>query len=305
MIEKTLFSELETGKGFDIRVLVTKVENALSSQNVNFQKVSARDAGGNKAILYNWTGEQLPWKPPVILKTTIELQEVNGYPKMIQFGKEDSARIADFLPKPSIDIGHYWKKFVEYDKSLRSSLRILVGKIITPYKEKFTLIPLHSNGTFSETGGVLEATIKLANIADAVARTMPELDRDLLVAGALLYYIGNINTLNEIFDPTEDEVLFGKGIAAANIITETVSAMDEKTRSKINMQEVKVLCHIIISKFGNKTDAKAAVPEAVWLRYLDSAMKQAGDISLALADAEPGSIVKNKYFKGENYELQA
>lgn len=77
----------------------------------------------------------------------------------------------------------------------------------------FKTAPLTASDSYSRVAGLMEATYKLMCLANTTAETM-KLKKDLMLAAASVYYIGNVDMVNAEYHPTKDVALIGFDIAA-------------------------------------------------------------------------------------------
>jgi 3'-5' exoribonuclease len=119
-------------------------------------------------------------------------------------------------------------------------------------------------------GGLMEHTVAVADSAEATAAARPELDRDLLVAGALLHDVGKVWELasTPAFDYTNDGRLLGHILMGAMEAEKRIRAIEgfpEETR--------KQLLHLIVSHHGQREFGSPVLPvtaEALALHHLDN-----------------------------------
>jgi len=118
-------------------------------------------------------------------------------------------------------------------------------------------------------GGLAEHTISIAWLAAQMAEHYPQLNRDLLVAGALLHDVGKVFELSSeiAFDYTSEGRLLGHIVQGTMFVDNKIDAIPEfppETR--------KQLLHLILSHQGDGTMGSPVKPmtvEALVLHYLD------------------------------------
>jgi 3'-5' exoribonuclease len=137
------------------------------------------------------------------------------------------------------------------------------------FVEKFKAAPAAKQMHHAYLGGLLEHTLSMAVLADKIAGHYKGVDRDLLVAGALLHDIGKIREFR--FDSHIDYSDEGRLL---NHITIGVWMMEEKIKTIPNFSEEKALLlkHMLISHHGSRAFGSPEPPktiEAVLLNYID------------------------------------
>src|SRR3954452_6807030 len=127
-------------------------------------------------------------------------------------------------------------------------------------------------------GGLLEHTLNAIEVADAIAKFYPGLNRDLVVAGIFLHDIAKTWELcyDCAFGYTDGGQLVGHIVKSA-IWVEHKAREAEKLLGgeKIPQELVDVLQHIILSHHGEVSDgfgsAKSpATPEAIAVHYIEN-----------------------------------
>jgi 3'-5' exoribonuclease len=130
-----------------------------------------------------------------------------------------------------------------------SQIKALVDRFLADRKfvALFKKAPAAKSFHHSYIGGLLEHTLSVCRMAGTVAEQYPDLDRDLLVAGAFLHDIGKVKELRfgGLIDYTDEGRLIGH-------LSLGVSMVDEKLESLTGFpEEIGVrLKHLILSHHG-------------------------------------------------------
>ncbi len=122
-------------------------------------------------------------------------------------------------------------------------------------------------------GGLLEHVVSLMELSDMVAGHYSDIDRDLMVAGAMLHDIGKLEELSfqSEWSYTDSGQLLGhlvQGVAMIEAITSRLS----HSGLSIDRDTVLRLEHIIVSHHGTLEHGSPKVPmtlEALAFQYLD------------------------------------
>ncbi len=98
-------------------------------------------------------------------------------------------------------------------------------------------------------GGLLEHTLGMLKICDFLADSYPQINRDILFAGAFLHDIGKIEELSElpIVDYTDSGQLLGHIIIAVEWITEKSAKIPGMPKDLVNMIKHCVISHHVNS----------------------------------------------------------
>jgi 3'-5' exoribonuclease len=137
------------------------------------------------------------------------------------------------------------------------------------FLERFLDAPGGKKWHHCTIGGLAEHTVSLAKLADQVGNLYDELDRDLLVSGALLHDIGKVFELSAdtAFDYTTEGRLVGHIVEGTLFLERKLSAISEfpeETRQQ--------LFHLILSHQGDPSMGSPVKPstlEALVLHYCD------------------------------------
>ena len=180
--------------------------------------------------------------------------------------------VFDYLPSANID----------RDKSF-AELLALIDKINNPHVQSllqsifqdpaiadlFKMAPAAKNLHHACVGGLLEHTLQVTKIAHDIAAYYPNVNRDLLLAGALLHDIGKIHELSwqNNFDYTDAGRLIGHITIGVEMVTNKIMQLPEFPQDLAVM-----LKHLLLSHHGEYIFASPRRPktlEALLLNYLD------------------------------------
>jgi len=119
-------------------------------------------------------------------------------------------------------------------------------------------------------GGLLEHTLAVANICDFMSSKYKHLNRDILMAGALLHDVGKIYELSEmpINDYTDDGQMLGHIVIGCEMISAQVAQIPGFPHELASM-----IKHLIISHHGEYEYGSPKLPctaEAILLHYADN-----------------------------------
>ena len=126
-------------------------------------------------------------------------------------------------------------------------------------------IMLHSN----ELGGLIYHTLNVAEHCMLAWEHYREMDRDLLLAGALLHDVGKVDgfKVTTNIDQTESGKFLGHLVIGMDFVKRKIQAIDNFPEDLEN----KIL-HIILSHHGRKdwgSPVEPAIPEALTVHYAD------------------------------------
>ena len=196
-----------------------------------------------------------------------KLQFLADYIDLLPPGKD----VSHLLPAASKDMEEYKKKFLKLVAQIsRPPLRELLGEIFSGSRwERFIRNPAAKRFHHAYIGGLLEHSVDVAEMALAVAATVPGVDRDMVIAGALLHDIGKTEEISADigFSYTEAGHLVGHITAGALIIDAAARQVQFLSEA-----ERKSLLHIVLSHHGSRDKGSpigCATREAVIVHYAD------------------------------------
>ncbi|HVC32412.1 MAG TPA: HD domain-containing protein [Chloroflexota bacterium] len=167
-------------------------------------------------------------------------------------------------------------------KTIRPPLRDVVTAALEPDVARLAHWPAAEELHHAWLGGLLEHTLEVAKLCDAILGTIPGPDRDVAVAGALLHDVGKLDAyqVGTVFDATDEGRLFGHvltGFHRVKVACEAVHAPDDVALH---------LLHIIASHHGSLDHGAAREPytrEAIVVHYADELSAQLMEAGEAIA----------------------
>jgi 3'-5' exoribonuclease len=184
----------------------------------------------------------------------------------------ESGSASDFMPATPRDIDTMFERLVALSDSLSPAYLQALFQAFwedRAFVEKFKTAPAAKKMHHAYLGGLLEHTLSMTVLADKIAGHYSGVDRDLLVAGALLHDIGKVREFR--FDAHIDYSDEGRLL---NHITIGVQMMEDKIKTIPNFPEEKALLlkHMLVSHHGSRAFGSPEPPktiEAVLLNYID------------------------------------
>jgi 3'-5' exoribonuclease len=179
---------------------------------------------------------------------------------------------ADFVPTTKYDIGEMWAELRGYVEIFENSdLRRLVFAFLddeaigAAYREAPAAKVLHH----AWIGGLLEHVLTLVRVCVAAAPFYPEVDKDLLVTGAILHDIGKVRELSwgTTFAYTLEGQMIGHISIAQGMLREKVGTLPGFPEKLRVLVEHMILSHHGKYEFGSPK--LPMTPEAVLLSALD------------------------------------
>ncbi|BDQ03809.1 HD domain-containing protein [Ignavibacterium sp.] len=224
-----------------------------------------------------------------VVKVKGQLDEYQGAPQIkiseIRLAKEeDNVTPLDFIPRSHRDLDEMKTEFTNRIKKISNPhLNRLIKNIFSNERfEKYTTAPAGKLWHHSYISGLIEHTLEIIKICDLMCDIHPELNRDLLIAGAMLHDFGKIEELSfdSAFEYTDKGKLLGHIVIASMIVDEEIKKIkDFPEELKIN------LLHLILSHQGKLEHASPVVPktlEAITLYHADELSAKVNAYKLTL-----------------------
>lgn len=180
--------------------------------------------------------------------------------------------LADYVPRTLCDVDELWRELNRVvDSFTNMHLKALLHAFLDDEKTAAALreAPAAKGMHHAWLGGLLEHVVSLLGICDLTARHYKDLNRDLLLAGAVLHDIGKIEELHwgTSFDYTVRGQLLGHITIGIAMIESKLNAMPDFPPDLRLLVEHLVLSHHGRLEFGSPK--LPMIPEAIVLHYLD------------------------------------
>lgn len=214
--------------------------------------------------------------PGDVVAVTGHVTEYKGAPEI----RLTSLRV---LAESEFDLWEFLPVTPRNTQEMFARLQELVEDIANPYLKKlldhlfadpdrskgFTTAPAAKANHQAYLGGLLEHTLNVAELAGQVARTYPQVDKDLLLAGAVLHDLGKIEAYNytRLIDTSDQGRLLG------HIVLGALDLEREMTRIPGFPAGLRLkLLHMVASHHGRyewQSPVRPQFLEAAILHHLD------------------------------------
>ncbi len=299
MIKDILDLEDNTRVEVDVLVLKKDLKRSARTQGVRLE-IDLRDSSGIiKGIVFD-DAERVD---EVIEEGKIYRVEgvVNTYnrERRIVINKDsirimEDADVYSYLPHTEEDIDLMWEELTNHIKSIKDKHMHALLKYFFlddhEFAEKFKLAPAAVFYHQNYIGGLLEHTLKVVNIALVLAKEYEGIDRDLLLAGALLHDVGKVKEYN-IFplERTPEGRLLGHIALGYNMVKSKIDNLRSIPGIGFpKIMELRIL-HMILSHHGKLEWGSPVVPmtsEALVLHYADVIDSKMWSVFAKLKEAE-------------------
>ena len=278
MIKQTELKQLKTGDDLNHFFILNKLEVKLTKTNKEYLNLELRDKSASvpAKVWDNVENIKNKIKEGDLVKVAGVMEEFNSQPqiKMVKIHpvkEEDNVTHADFLPVSKRDFNEMKKEFENrVSKISNSFLNQIVKNIFTESNfAKYSKAPAGKAWHHSYVHGLLEHTLEIIKICDLMCDIHHELNRDLLISGAMLHDFGKTEELqfDSTFDYTDKGKLLGHIVIAALEIEKAALKIPNFPDDLKNQ-----LIHLVLSHQGKLEYASPVEPktlEAIVLYHAD------------------------------------
>lgn len=192
--------------------------------------------------------------------------------KMRKSDESDDVHPEDFLPVYPGDRKELSKRLKNLIKNIKNKhIKDLCASILLEgdFSERYSRAPAGKLWHHGYVGGLLEHSLTVARICDSLADIYPQVNRDLLNAGALLHDIGKVETylITPYIEYSDEGRLLGHIVIGYERVKKAIGKIKDFPE-----ELSKHLLHLILSHQGELENASPVVPmtlEAVLLHQAD------------------------------------
>lgn len=285
--KKQLISSLSEGEVIE-DIFVVKIKKGLSEYKKGYRFVllltdktgrtleyvywGGRDEQQVKSIFDSIKSDSVIRVQGKISSYAGKLQLASNDSDLIQVLKDDEYEKEDFVPVTTKNIDIMYETALKaVEKVENTEIKTLLKKIYGNEEFKKAMkyhpgaISIHHNWV----GGLLEHTLEVLEFCSLASKQFPDLDNDLLTAGALLHDIGKLEELkitSRIKGTTKGQ-LIGHLVIGTLYVSEvinTIQGFDESLKNKI--------IHMMLSHHGKleySSPKEPMFPEALAVYYAD------------------------------------
>jgi 3'-5' exoribonuclease len=215
----------------------------------------------------NFDDIQKNFAPGDLVKVEGTIDEFMGSPQVKlsairSVNSADNVSYTDFLGKSRRDPSEMRREFQTRidcikDKDLKSLMQLIFNE---DNMRKFSNAPAGKSWHHSYIHGLIEHTLEIIKICDLMCDIHPDINRDLLIAGAMMHDFGKIEEIKfeSSFEYSDKGKLIGHIVLSAFTIQEYTSKIPSFP------EEIKnCLLHIVLSHQGKLEYASPVVPKTV------------------------------------------
>jgi len=301
--------EINTGDPVDHFLILTKIEERKTKTGNPFLNLELRDKSTVIAAKMwdNFSEFIKDAETGKVVKIKGLMEEFNNSPQIkvssIRLANEkDKVNPSDFLPKSSRSIEEMTAELEKRIDAIKNEhLKSLIKKILTGEKyEKYKHVPAGKAWHHAYVHGLIEHTLEIVKICDLICDIHSELNRDLIITGAILHDFGKTEELNyeTNFDYTDKGKLLGHIVIAAMEIEDAAKSIKNFPGDLKDH-----VIHLVLSHQGKLEQASPVVPktlEAITLYHADelSAKVNAYKYAIKLDENKEGNWTRFQQLAG-------
>jgi len=299
-IAKVYVTELQDGNTVVTYFICSEKQIQTTAQNKPFLRLKLRDASGElAAIMFDVqpeVAESFARGDVVKVEGMYGIDDRFG-PQLkirrirpVARNEYDEDALVPVSPVDQAELADRLHTLVE--SVAQPHLRALLERATDASREpgaSFSVAPAAVRNHHAYLRGLLEHSLIVAEVAGGVAGNFPTVNRDLVLAGALLHDVGKTRSYSlDLLQPglTDEGRLQGEIVVGHQIVTDLI-AEDPHFPPELGGQ----LRHIILAHHGMKEKGSPVVPatrEAVIVHYCDDMTAQIGAIDFAEHSAPRG-----------------
>ena len=246
------------------------------------------------ANYWDWTSGNIP-SVNSILDVRAQVTEWQGVKQLnIKAMLNNTTRhISEFAPASGYDVGEVYMQAYTLASSIKDDdLRNLTLSLLDELKHSWLTVPAAKGVHHAFVGGTLIHSCHVAQIAKAIAETVPDANVDLCIAGGMLHDIGKLYTYKMegiAIDMTEEGQLYEHLFMGAELIGNYADAHLDCDNYG-TLKKIALLRHIILSHHGKLEYGSPTTPacmEAHIVHHaddIDSTLEQIRSASRSVPD---------------------
>ncbi len=297
------FKELPNGMcdGF---VVLRKCEEKKTKNGSTYLDLIIGDKGGEMtAKLWDYSGDSGIFEQDMVVKIRGTVEQYNGkdqfrVSQIRPVSDSDSYNLADLIPSSDIGGEMLFDMMINKVNAFKNdNLKRIVLEIVNEKKPLMVKYPAALRLHHAMLGGLMYHTMSIVKAAEALCTVYPGINRELLLAGAILHDVAKTWELAESKTGlakgyTNEGELIGHLVKGAMLIDEAAKKLG------IEGEEVTLLEHMVISHHGVPEFGAAVRPmflEAIVLAKLDDLDATIFEVNAATAKVEAHSFTDRQW----------
>ena len=296
--------DLKEGQHIRDEFIVASVSKCASDKGKAYLNIKLQDKTGSlDAKKWDVSDRDLQL---IVPGAVLEVEgDVNSYRDQLQLKVlmvdeviEELVDISDFKKVSPIPLDEMKAKLADYLKSFKDpDVSLIVNEVIKRFYDKYVTYPAAVRIHHEFGSGIIHHSLAMADLAEAVAKLYPQVDRDILVAGAIIHDVGKTIEYKDL--PVPEQTVEGKlcghiAIMYAEfkaICAELIKDGKIKPTSEVPL----LLEHMILAHHGQLEFGSPVLPstrEALLLSMIDLLDSRMMVLDKAYDNVEPGNFTE-------------
>ncbi|MCH5171269.1 MAG: HD domain-containing protein [Erysipelotrichales bacterium] len=293
--------ELIDGQKVEFDALVANVTKGVSANSATYLNITLQDSTGSIEAK-KWDASEDDFKFYTIGKIIRVKGDTNLYRNALQFKiasaeqvDESTIDYQDFVLSAPISREVLEEQLHEYMNIVKDpDVKLLMDALINKFYTPFLTHPAATRNHHEYCSGLLHHSISVCKLACMFADFYSDIDKDILIAGALLHDLGKIIELTGPIIPSY--TIEGRLIGHISLMQAEIREMANKLNIK---SEVPMLLeHMILSHHGKREFGSPILPmtrEALLLSFADDLDAKMNILDKAYSQIQEGEFTNRIY----------
>lgn len=288
--------DFEDGQRINGKYLVSNMTKGITNNGSPYLSITLQDQSGTiEARVWDAStlDEQLFAAGNIVEVTG----DVNKYRQALQLKIQSGVKVevepeelANFVQASPHSIESLKTRLDEYLDSFQpGDLKDLINALFKKYYDDFLTFPAAVRNHHEFASGLAHHTLDMADLAEAIAKLYPKLDRDMLIAGVLAHDLGKVIELSGPVLPKYTP----KGKLIGHISLCSAEILNTAEQLGTDPEVATLLAHMVLSHHGKLEYGSPVLPltaEAMALSMIDDFDAKMMMIDKAYDDIEEGEF---------------
>ena len=304
-------SEFEEGESAITYLAIDSADTRQKSDGSAYMAFRFKDRTGTiEGKIWEKAENYQDLKPGDVVKVEVDVRSYRGKPDLnirrlrpvLERDFEDGLDLKELQEWSEYDIDELWDRLKQMvDRIEYEPLRHLVHAILGAKEQVIRRVPAAKAMHHPFFGGLLEHTVWVTDNCLRLLDNYRELNRDLVIAGAVLHDIGKTEELGgeNVTDYTVDGRLIGHIIIGRDLLLKHAKLIPTLSEDALRHLE-----HIILGHQGEKewgTPVLPATPEAFFIHMVDNMDAKMRMFLYAMKKAPEGKLFTDFHRTLERY----
>ena len=277
-MKKTYVNEITAGDFVDDIFVLAEKNLSQKKDGNNYLNLSLSDKTGNlKGVMWDNVDQfanSVSSGDFVAVKGTVSEYRGNLQlvVKSISLWNAEDINPADFIPATDRNVEGMFQRLVQLVDTLTNGpIKTLLHTFLNDgaFVEKFKTAPAAKKMHHAYLGGLLEHSLSMALLAEKISGHFSGIDKDMLIAGAILHDIGKTRelTYDVKIDYSDEGRFLSHIVIGVLMLREKIQAIENFPTESEHLLEHMIVSHHGTREFGSPEPPKTI--EAVLLNYID------------------------------------